>query len=137
FGGGKQIRRNVAVFEFDALANLIPDDRFHLDEVDHALEVVFRANGNLDRYRDAFQPFADLPLHAKEVGADAIHFVDESDARHLVLVCLAPDGLRLRLHATDRVVDHAGTVQHAHRALHLDREVDVPRRVDDGDAVFR
>ena len=33
----------------------------------------------------------------EEVGAGAVHLVDEGDARDVVLVGLAPDGLRLRL----------------------------------------
>src|SRR4028118_726552 len=36
---------------------------------------------------------------AVEVGAEAVHLVDERDARHAVAVGLAPDGLRLRLDA--------------------------------------
>ena len=44
---------------------------------------------------------------------------------HLVLVGLAPDGLGLRLDAGDRVEHGDRTVEHAQRALDLDREVDV------------
>jgi hypothetical protein len=36
-----------------------------------------------------------------EVGAGAVHLVDEREARHAVLVGLAPHGLGLRLHAAD------------------------------------
>jgi hypothetical protein len=42
----------------------------------------------------------------------------------------------LRLHAADRAVHHAGAVQHPHRALDFDREVDVPGCIDDVDAVL-
>ncbi len=112
-------------------------DRLHLDEVDHALEMIFRADRNLDRHRDALQAIADLPLHAEEVRADAVHLVDERNARHLVLVRLAPHGFGLRLHAADRVVHHARAVEHAHRAFDFNREVDVARGVDDVDPVFR
>src|SRR5690606_11969946 len=48
-----------------------------------------------------------------------------------------PHGLRLRLNATHRAVHHAGTVEHTHRTLHLDGEVDVSRSVDDVETVFR
>ena len=37
-----------------------------------------------------------------EIGADAVHLVDEADARHAVLVGLAPHRLGLRLDAGDR-----------------------------------
>jgi hypothetical protein len=70
-----------------------------------------------------------------EVRADAVHLVDERDARDVVLVGLAPDGLGLRLDAGDRVEQRDGAVEHAQRALDLDGEVDVAGRVDDVDAV--
>ena len=70
-----------------------------------------------------------------EVGADAVHLVDVGDARHAVLVGLAPDGLGLRLDAGDRVEQRDRAVEHAQRALDLDGEVDVAGRVDDVDAV--
>ena len=70
-----------------------------------------------------------------EVRADAVHLVDERDARHVVAVGLVPDGLRLRLDAFDAVEDDDRAVQHAQRALDLGREVDVPRRVDQVDPV--
>ncbi|VVD30025.1 conserved protein of unknown function [Paraburkholderia dioscoreae] len=135
--GRREFRRNITVLEFDALVLFVPEDRLHLDEVDHALEVFFRADRNLDRHRDALQAIADLPLHTEEVRAHAVHLVDERNARHLVLVRLTPHGFGLRLHAADRVVHHARAVEHAHGALHFDREVDVARRVDDVDPVFR
>ena len=53
----------------------------------------------------------------------------------MVLVGLAPDGLRLRLDAGDGVEDGDRAVEHAQGALDLDREVDVAGRVDDVDPV--
>ena len=70
-----------------------------------------------------------------EVGADAVHLVDEDDARHGVLVGLAPDGLRLRLHAGDGVEQRDRAVEHAQRPLDLDRKVNVAGSVDDVDAM--
>ena len=72
-----------------------------------------------------------------EVRADAVHLVDVGDARHVVLVGLAPDGLGLRLYAGDGVEQRDCAVEHAQRALDLDGEVDVAGRVDDVDAVVR
>ena len=70
-----------------------------------------------------------------EVGAEAVHLVDEADAGDVVLVGLAPDRLGLGLDAGDAVEHRDGAVEHAQRALDLDREVDVAGRVDDVDAV--
>ena len=73
---------------------------------------------------------------ALEVRADAVHLVDEADARHAVLVGLAPHRLGLRLDAGDAVEHRHRAVEHAQAALDLDGEVDVARRVDDVDAVI-
>ena len=70
---------------------------------------------------------------APEVGADAVHLVDEAEARHVVLVRLPPHRLGLRLDAGDRVEHRDRAVEDAQRALDLDREVDVAGRVDDVD----
>jgi hypothetical protein len=85
--------------------------------------------------RVRLQPILDHLHGAVEVGADAVHLVDEAHAGHVVLVGLTPHGLGLRLDAGDRVEHGDRTVEHAERALDLDREVDVARRVDDVDAV--
>ena len=73
---------------------------------------------------------------ALEVGADAVHLVDERDPRDAVLVGLAPDRLGLRLDAGDRVEHGHGAVEDAQGALDLDREVDVAGGIDDVDAVI-
>ena len=70
-----------------------------------------------------------------EVGAELVHLVDEADARHVVLVGLAPDRLGLRLHAVLAVEHGDGAVEHAQGALDLDGEVDVAGGVDDVDLV--
>jgi hypothetical protein len=72
----------------------------------------------------------------EEVGADAVHLVDEAHARHAVLVGLAPHGLGLGLHAGDPVEHRDRAVEHAQRTLDLDGEVDVAGGVDDVDAML-
>ena len=74
----------------------------------------------------------DAPL---EVRADAVHLVHEADARHAVLVGLAPHRLGLGLDAGDGVEDRDRAVEHAQGPLDLDGEVDVAGRVDDVDQV--
>ena len=68
-----------------------------------------------------------------EVGADAVHLVDEAEPRHVVLVRLAPHRLGLRLDTGDRVEHRDRAVEDAQRSLDLDGEVDVAGRVDDVD----
>ena len=79
------------------------------------------------------EPVLDHVDAAEEVGADAVHLVDEAHPRHVVLVGLPPHGLGLGLDAGDRVEDRDRAVEHAQRPLDLDREVDVAGRVDDVD----
>ena len=83
--------------------------------------VLFDADRQLHRHRVGAQPLADHAHAAEEVRADAVHLVDEGDARHAVLVGLPPDGLRLRLDAADGAEDGNGAIEHAQGALDLDR----------------
>ena len=100
-----------------------------------AEEVGLGADRKLDRHRVGAEA-VDHRLDALvEVRADAVHLVDVGDARNAVLVRLAPDRLGLRLDAGDGVEQRDRAVEDAQRALDLDREVDVARRVDDVDAV--
>ncbi len=92
---------------------VLVDDRLHLHEVDDAAVLVLLADRELDRHGIRAEPVAHR-LHGRvEVGAGAVHLVDERDARHAVAVCLAPDGLRLRLDAGDRVEHGDGSVEDA------------------------
>ncbi len=110
------------------------DDLLHREEVDDALELVLGADRHLNRHRARAEPLANLFDDVEEVGADAVHLVDEDDARNLILVRLAPNRLGLRLHRGNRIEERDQAVEHAQRALDLDREVHVARRVDDVDA---
>ena len=86
------------------------------------------------RDRVAFQqPILDLLVDSIELGADAVHLVDEAEPRYVVLGGLPPDGLALRLDPLDGREDDDGAVEHAERPLDLGREVDVARSVDDVD----
>ncbi len=111
-------------------------DRLHPDEVDHADELVFRSDRQLNGDGVALELGADLIEGARKVRADAVHLVHEADARHAVLVGLAPHRLRLRLDAGHRVEHGDGAVEHAQGALDFGREVDVARGVDDVDPVL-
>src|SRR5207244_11262713 len=66
----------------------------------------------------------------RSVGADHVHLVNEDEPRHLVLVGLAPDRLRLGLDALLGVEDDDAAVEDAERALHFRGEVHVAGRVD-------
>ena len=99
------------------------------------MKIGFSPDGDDDGHGMGLEPVHHHLAHAKEVGTYAVHFVDKGQARNLVLVGLAPDGFRLRLHAAHGVIDHDGAIQHAHGALDLDGEVHVAGGVDDVDAM--
>ena len=128
------LRRDVGDVELLAQLVLV-DDGVHLDEVDDAPQVGLGPDRQLQRHRVGAQAVDHRADRHVVVRADAVHLVDERDARDVVLVGLAPDGLGLWLDAGDRVEERDRAVEHAQRALDLDGEVDVAGRVDDVDAV--
>ena len=105
----------------------------HRDQVDQPLELAHRplgpgADGDLDGDRVALeQPLLDLVEDPLELGADAVHLVDEADPRDAILGRLPPDGLALRLDPLDGREHDDGAVEHAERPLDLGGEVDVAR----------
>ena len=119
-----------------ALGVARPDQRAHLDQVDDADEVVLDADRQLQHERLGLELVDDRVDREVEVGAELVHLVDEADARDVVLVGLTPDGLGLGLDALLAVEDGDRAIEHAKRALDLDREVDVAGGVDDVDLVL-
>src|SRR5690606_28195294 len=71
-----------------------------------------------------------------EVRAELVHLVDEADPRDVVFVRLTPHRLGLGLNALLAIEDGNRAVEHAKRALDLDREVNVAWGVDDVDLVL-
>ena len=113
-----------------------PHERLHLDEVDYSGEFGLGANRELDHCSGGPEALADGVEAEVEVGASAVHLVDESDARNVVPIGLTPDRLRLRLDAGDAVEHGDCTVEHTQRTFDLDGEVDVAGCVDDVDVVI-
>ena len=94
---------------------------------------VLGADRNLHDDRRGAEALQDRVEAEVEVRAELVHLVDEADARDVVLVGLAPDGLGLGLDAFLAVEDGDGAVEHAQGAFDLDGEVDVAGRVDQVD----
>ena len=112
---------------------VLVDERLHLDEVDDAPELGLAADGHLQGDRIGAQTVDHHLEAAEEVRADAVHLVDEGDARDAVLVGLPPHRLGLRLDAAHGAEQGDGAVEHAKAALDLHGEVHVPGRVYDVD----
>ena len=92
-----------------------PGQRAHLDQVDDALEVVLRADRQLDDQRLGAEALDDRVDGEVEVGAELVHLVDEADAGDVVLVGLTPYGLGLGLNALLAVEHGDGAVEDAQR----------------------
>ncbi len=73
-------------------------------------ESILDANRKLDGHRSRAQTFPHVTDHRHEIRADAIHLVDERDARNTVFIRLTPYGFRLRLYAALGAKDGDGTV---------------------------
>ncbi len=116
---------------FRAEPLVFPYDAHHANEVDNALELALRPDGELDRDRLRAQAIDNVGQAAEEVRPDLIHLVGEDDTGNLVLVALTPHRFGLGLDALVGIEHAYGPVQHAQRALHLDGEIHVPRGVDD------
>ena len=105
------------------------------EQVDHALEIVFQADGKLHQHGIAAQLAAELLDHLLGVAAGAVHLVDERQAGNAIAPHLAVDGQRLGLHPAYGAEDENGPVQDAEAALDFDGEIDVARGVDQVDVV--
>ena len=115
---------------------VVPEDSLHAHQVDHAFEGLLGADGYLDGHGVCAEHILELAYHLKEVGTRAVHLVDVADTGHIVLVGLAPYGLRLGLYTAYGTESGHGAVEHTQRALHLYGEVDVSRGVNEVDFVL-
>ena len=102
-------------------------------QIDHASKFVLLPYRNLHRQRPGGQTQSHLLHYRVIIGAGQVHLVDKGYARHTVTVSLPPNRFRLRFHAVDRRKQQHQAIQYAHGTLDLNREIDMPRRVDDID----
>ena len=128
-----QLFRNFLDMVFGANGLVMPDDRLHGHQVNDAPELVFLPNRQLDRHWLGIKALADGVNRVLEVRTRLVDLVDEANARHAVLIGLAPYRLRLRLDAMNGIEHRAGAVEDAQRALHLGGEVHVAGRIDNVD----
>jgi len=113
----------------------VVDDCLLVYKINHAVKVILLADGKKNGIGVCAEFFAHVRQRIHEIRADAVHFVDEGDARNFVLGGLPPDGFRLRLDSGDAAKHRHRAVQHAHGTLDLGREIHVPRSINDIDAM--
>ncbi|CAB4910320.1 unannotated protein [freshwater metagenome] len=69
-----------------------PGECLHLNQVDNALKGVLGTDGKLNHERLGAQAVDDGVDREVEVGAQFVHFVNEANARNVILVGLTPHG---------------------------------------------
>ena len=79
------------------------------------------------------EPVTQLGEQCGPVGAGSVHLVDEYEGRHVVSPQQAPQRLGMPLDAVRPGHHQYGVIQHRQHALGLGGEIDVPRRIDEGD----
>ena len=137
--GGLGLHRLGNLLQLEVVADglvVVIIDSVIIYKVYQTFELILGADRQNDRKGRSSEVLLDLCAHRQEVGARAVHLVDVTQTGHVVLVGLTPYGLRLRLHAAYGAERGDSAVQHAQRTLHLDREVDVSRGVDQVDLVL-
>ena len=92
------------------------------------------SDGNLNGDRLGIEALAEGIDGMLEIGTHLVDLVDETNSRDAVFIGLTPDFFRLRLHAMHRVKHSNRAVEHAQRALHLGRKIDVAGGIDNVDA---
>ena len=108
-------------------------ERLHGDEVYYTSEIALAAYGEHDGHRVGVQSVVHHFDRIVKVRSVDVHFVDESDAGHLVGVGLTPHVLGLRFHAAFGAEHRDRSVQHSQAALDFNGKVDVSGSVDDVD----
>src|ERR1700694_1624433 len=108
-----KLRGNVTGEVFSANSVILPDDRFHGNQIHNAFELIFLADGNLDGNGLGIQALADRIDGMLKIGAHLVDLVDEANAWHTILIGLTPDFFRLWLYTVNRVEYRDGAVQHA------------------------
>ena len=130
------VRGHVFDDEVLGLARVVPDVRLAREQVDHAREVALGADRQDHHQRLGAEDLFDLLDDAIEVRAQAVELVHVDDARDLRVVGVTPVRLGLRLDAAGAAEHADAAIEHLERAVHLDGEVHVPRRIDDVEAVL-
>ena len=107
----------------------------HLDQVHHALEVLFRTDRDLHHERFRTQFVLELFHHAVRISTRSVHLIDERNSRNLVSLHLPVNGDGLTLHSADAAKNKHCPVQNSEASLHLNCEVHVAWGVDQVDIV--
>src|SRR5699024_9724609 len=102
-----------------------PGQSLHLKKVNDAVEGILCTDWELHDQWLCTEAILDGAHGEVEVRAQLVHLVDEADTWNVVLGCLTPDLLGLRLNALLAVEDSNCAIEDTQGALDLNGEVDV------------
>src|SRR5690606_2485470 len=86
----QHISRNVAFNISHTLSRIIPNKRFHRNQIYHTFEVIFSTDRQLQRHSLSSKHITYLLYYHQEVSTDTIHLVYETKTWYTVTVSLAP-----------------------------------------------
>ena len=89
----------------------MPDNSFHFNKVDYPGKLLFRTDWYLNWYRVGIQSILNLLNYSYKIGSGPVHLIDESNSRNVVLGCLSPNSLRLRLNTSNCTEYCHGTIK--------------------------
>ncbi len=104
--------RNVFLAKIGSHIGRVVVIRLASDQVDLPGETVAGAHRDLQDHGTGLEARLDILDHHFEVGAHAVHLVDETEAWHMVPLGLSPDRLGLGFDAADGTEHGHRTVQH-------------------------
>mmetsp|Transcript_7328 Transcript_7328/g.11591 ORF Transcript_7328/g.11591 Transcript_7328/m.11591 type:complete len:647 (+) Transcript_7328:221-2161(+) len=112
-----------------------PNNSLHSHKVNDSQEISFSTNRKLKNSWRGPKQIDDSVDAEVKVGSGTVHFVKETHARNLVLICLTPDSLSLGFNTCDTIEDSDGSIQNSKRSLHFQSKVDVTGGVNNVDSM--
>ena len=107
------------------ITGVIPDPCLACQQVDNSAEIILDTDWQHHHQRVCVEYLLDLFYHAVEVGAEAVHLVDENDTRDARFVGITPVGFRLGFHAAGAAEDADAAIEHLQGTIDFDGEVNV------------
>ena len=126
-----EVSRNIVHLILSTHCLVVPENSLHLDKVNNTLEVFLCTDRNLYWYWVSAQNILHLLYSLKEVSTRTVHLVNITDTWYIILVGLAPNSLRLRLHTVCSRISSDSTIEDAERTLNLSSEVNVSRGINE------
>ena len=81
------------------------------------------------------QFFPHLFEDSSKIAAQPVHLVNKGKTGNMIAVCLVPDGFRLGFNPANGAENRHHAIKNPQAALDFNREINMPRSINNGDAV--